>query len=572
MNGSRNPLSILIQLRIDTIHIVFLSIYIVNCILVAMAYLGNISYTFNNGDVLQVEDTTAIYHAFDDSRFIFVGIIINIATAFTSSVDVIFDIIDYIHHKVEDGDDAHDYISLPERTFLILLNVVTGLIILSFSGSEHIPYIYTTIHSLQFSGSMGIILLLCKKLIPQHFTTNKILFVQINFTLGTITAALGFGYSVSYWCNILTFVFLGIFFYTLLKEAVLPWILEVKGRLMLGYDHMSVDELCALWYLSLTLAFMLFIPSVVGIAKLCEWSRLDRTDLYVFVYSFVVFQILFSTVPGRIAKAVVHRERKLIQMKRDLIRYITHEVRSPLNVIYSGVKMMITDIADNLGEKKDLLELATSVSVSCEDLLRTVNDILLMESMTSNTFNISREMALCTEMPAVIQHCGIMAKEKNVNFVVNTELPVPMGYPDEDEDMEEAAGRASAEEQALYVFIDKHKLVQVIRNLVTNSIKFTPPGESVSVNIAQVPEIDPSPSGGLEEGLHVPQRHRSKILDDALDEIDAPAVEDYYRDGSLLVEVVDTGVGIAEEHFSKVFAEFAQFDAQKLQVGGSYPS
>ena len=88
-------------------------------------------------------------------------------------------------------------------------------------------------------------------------------------------------------------------------------------------------------------------------------------------------------------------------MKRDLIRYITHEVRSPLNVIYSGVKMMITDIADSLKEKKDLLELATSVSVSCEDLLRTMNDILLMESLTSNTFNISKEITPCAEMPSM---------------------------------------------------------------------------------------------------------------------------------------------------------------------------
>ena len=139
-------------------------------------------------------------------------------------------------------------------------------------------------------------------------------------------------------------------------------------------------------------------------------------------------------------------------------------------------------------------------------------------------------------------------------------------HPDNLDEDSVTAARASAEEQALYVFIDRHKLVQVVRNLVTNSIKFTPPGESVTVNITQVPEIEPSPFG-LEEGsVVVPQRHRGKILLNALDEIEAPSVDDYYRDGSLLIEVVDTGVGIAEEYFSKVFAEFAQFDAQKLQV------
>ena len=40
------------------------------------------------------------------------------------------------------------------------------------------------------------------------------------------------------------------------------------------------------------------------------------------------------------------------------------------------MKLFIGDISDHLKEKKDLPELATSVSVSCEDLLQTVNDIL----------------------------------------------------------------------------------------------------------------------------------------------------------------------------------------------------
>ena len=46
-------------------------------------------------------------------------------------------------------------------------------------------------------------------------------------------------------------------------------------------------------------------------------------------------------------------------------------------------------------------------------------------------------------------------------------------------------------------------------------------------------------------------------------------MEDYYREGTLLIEVVDTSVGIAHKHFSKVFGEFAQFDAQKLQLNRS---
>jgi signal transduction histidine kinase len=38
--------------------------------------------------------------------------------------------------------------------------------------------------------------------------------------------------------------------------------------------------------------------------------------------------------------------------------------------------------------------------------------------------------------------------------------------------------------------------------------------------------------------------------------------------GTLRVEVIDSGVGVAEENQQKVFGEFAQFDRNKLQGGG----
>ena len=106
--------------------------------------------------------------------------------------------------------------------------------------------------------------------------------------------------------------------------------------------------------------------------------------------------------------------------------------------------------------------------------------------------------------------------------------------------------------------------MQVICNLVTNSIKFTPPGKSVSVKIKKLPEVEASPSI-RSGGSFIPQRHHSKVVEE-MDKIEAPAVEDYYREGTLLIEVVDTSFCIAHKPFSKVFGEFAQFGAQKLQA------
>ena len=106
------------------------------------------------------------------------------------------------------------------------------------------------------------------------------------------------------------------------------------------------------------------------------------------------------------------------------------------------------------------------------------------------------------EIPALINPCEVVALEKSITFDVHTELTAAVVYNTDDHVEEElvAAERAVTEEQALYVFTDKHKLVQVMRNLVTNSIKFTPPRKSVSLYTKQLPEVEASPSirsGGI---------------------------------------------------------------------------
>ena len=80
------------------------------------------------------------------------------------------------------------------------------------------------------------------------------------------------------------------------------------------FDQMSVDELCALWYLCLTLVF--------GIIKFCEWSQFYRTDLYVFVYSFSVFRILFSTESQGQYSSSKRREVYANKTKYDSIHHL----------------------------------------------------------------------------------------------------------------------------------------------------------------------------------------------------------------------------------------------------------
>ncbi len=72
-------------------------------------------------------------------------------------------------------------------------------------------------------------------------------------------------------------------------------------------------------------------------------------------------------------------KRKALEMRKSLVRYMGHEVRSPLNVLVSGLKLLQTDISKLQlpeGEKAGLLDnVVASMQQVSEDPLKTINEL-----------------------------------------------------------------------------------------------------------------------------------------------------------------------------------------------------
>ena len=110
-------------------------------------------------------------------------------------MDVILDFFDYINHK-EDA-DSH-FIAREDFPYFAQYY--------NWNYDKNIPYTHHDSFDTVFQ-KYGRDLAYFQKNISKHFTANRIIFAQIIFALATITAALGFGHSVSNWCYVLTFVF-----------------------------------------------------------------------------------------------------------------------------------------------------------------------------------------------------------------------------------------------------------------------------------------------------------------------------------------------------------------------------
>jgi len=106
---------------------------------------------------------------------------------------------------------------------------------------------------------------------------------------------------------------------------------------------------------------------------------------------------------------------------------------------------------------------------------------------------------------------------------------------------------------------DDMRLGQVICNLLSNALKFTPAGGSVVVSMEHI-----QPGETVMTSINDRQRGRDRESRLSTNSClcDSP------RAGSIMISVKDTGAGMTPEQISRLFTEGVQFDANKLQAGG----
>ena len=571
------------------------SLSILTIVGVILSYYGNLMGILPNA----ILDDTPLYMAFSAPEYIYVGLIINFSTSIPTAFDLFVDLFD---RPLNNDCDEIEHESWTERLYLVIINIFCSVFVPLNRSNANIPYIYACTHALQYVFTMGVILMLCNKLAPAHFNEKYIVLTHLFFSLGGITSMMGFGHNILYWPNLVTYALVAAFFYCLFWKILFPWLKSLRTRMIYGKETISVKEQCCLWYLGSAVLGILFVPCIIAAIKYFDWSNFDIYDVYVFIFSYAVFNVVTSSVPSRLAKAaVVNERRKVTEMKRSLIRYISHEVRSPLNVIYSGIKFILEDLSTvaNSREKDMVLDTLGSIQQACTDVLYTMNDILQLENMSSGTFSLSRSMVHCSELNEMMDHCDIAAREKGVNFCVNNEfipqnqlVSVNGGFTahvinEELQDIESGGGSSSGGGGSAseiveiersnpnpmpspmvdtFIYVDGHKIGQVLRNLITNAVKFTPPNESITVNIRPATDADMADltylkllNAAMQQSKRTGRRQRSffsakdkymAISDEALELGFEPA-------GKVIIEVIDTGAGIAKDSKARLFGEFA---------------
>jgi signal transduction histidine kinase len=187
--------------------------------------------------------------------------------------------------------------------------------------------------------------------------------------------------------------------------------------------------------------------------------------------------------------------------KSEFLANMSHELRTPLNAIIGFSEVLVDRMFGELNEKQE--EYLKDIYASGQHLLSLINDILDLSKIEAGRMEVE---VSDFDLPGAIDNALILVRERA------SRRGIALGH--------------SVDDRLGQIRGDERKVKQVLLNLLSNALKFTPEGGRIDVS-ARV------------------------------------------QDGAAEIAVTDTGVGIAPEDQEAVFEEFRQVGTSDKKVEGT---
>lgn len=148
-----------------------------------------------------------------------------------------------------------------------------------------------------------------------------------------------------------------------------------------------------------------------------------------------------------------------LKTKRIFVRYVSHEIRTPLNITLLGVQYLEKELQELLPDNAIVTDILHDVRSSCTVAVEILNDLLLYEKIENGILALTmHEIAAAKFMRDTSRSFRLQATSAKINYQVVNNIS-----------------------ENVILNIDQTKLSQVVRNLVSNALKFTPAGGSVTL-------------------------------------------------------------------------------------------
>jgi len=248
------------------------------------------------------------------------------------------------------------------------------------------------------------------------------------------------------------------------------------------------------------------------------------------------FQTVVKQVSLPLESAILYEEikktniklEKLEKLKSEFISIVSHELRTPLTSIKNSLDIMLTGKTGEITKvQNNFLSIAKR---NVDRLSGIINDLLDLSKIEAGKMEYRFEpLNIIEPIQFVISTFEHLADKKNIKILTN----IP--------------GNISK------VYGDMNRIEQVLSNLVSNAIKFTPENGLIKITAEEI---------------------NAKEIDTSLFYRDTSALtlkQPFMPEGDYVkISVEDTGIGIKQSDIPKVFDKFQQIESSlSREVGGT---
>ena len=196
--------------------------------------------------------------------------------------------------------------------------------------------------------------------------------------------------------------------------------------------------------------------------------------------------------------------------KSEFLSNMSHEIRTPMNAILGYTELLASRVHDQ--SQKEYLK---SIKSSGRTLLTLINDILDLSKVEAGKLHLDYDFIETKPFFYEFEDIfSLRVSEKDLKYTTDISNDMPAS-----------------------LYVDDHRLRQIILNLVGNAVKFTDSGEIVLKVYCENRRIKRSA-----------EKKDNEVID-------------------LIIEVRDTGIGISDEDQNKVFDSFIQVQSKTSQSG-----
>jgi signal transduction histidine kinase len=178
--------------------------------------------------------------------------------------------------------------------------------------------------------------------------------------------------------------------------------------------------------------------------------------------------------------------RELNEQKDHLMGVVAHDLRNPLSVVRGYADFLLSGVAGELEDEQD--EVVRTMRRTSDYMLHLVEDLVDFSRIQTGALELEREP---TDLAALVREGirlnAMVAQEKRIAFEPHLASDLPE------------------------LSVDRHKVRQILDNLLTNAVKFSHPGSTVEVTLTR--DGDDAHLAVRDQGVGIPEEDQCLLFE-----------------------------------------------------------